>query len=347
MARSGRREPASKTRTDEPLARGGLVVLSRFFVPAVGLMNRLTYPRKFVLISVLFAVPLALVTGFLFGEINDSLDIARRQTLGLRYLRGIQPLFRAVLGQMQATASGPAADQGEARREASLAEIKQGLLALVRVDDQLGARFGTAERFDAVARHAEILRIELERPGAVVSDELREPLLAALRSLMVRVGDASRLILDEQLVSYYLVDTVLFNLPSGQILLAQIRSRGEVVASLQSLSNEERTKLSVLDGRLQNTWGAISVETKRAIEMDPTGELKLAVEEPLKAASVAMQEFENVIERELMNTTEITITAAALRQAGVRAMGTGFTLWDAAAPQLDRVLHERIDRYWR
>ena len=237
-------------------------MLSRFFVPAVGLMNRLTYPRKFVLISVLFAVPLALVTGFLFGEINDSLDIARRQTLGLRYLRGIQPLFRAVLGQMQATASGPAADQGEARREASLAEIKQGLLALVRVDDQLGARFGTAERFDAVARHAEILRIELERPGAVVSDELREPLLAALRSLMVRVGDASRLILDEQLVSYYLVDTVLFNLPSGQILLAQIRSRGEVVASLQSLSNEEHTKLSVLDGRLQNTWSAIAVETR-------------------------------------------------------------------------------------
>jgi hypothetical protein len=32
-----------------------------FFAPAVGLMNRLTYPRKFLLISVLFALPLTLV----------------------------------------------------------------------------------------------------------------------------------------------------------------------------------------------------------------------------------------------------------------------------------------------
>jgi len=49
-------------------------------------MDRLTYPRKFLLISVLFGIPLALATYFLFGEINDSLEIARRQVVGLRYL---------------------------------------------------------------------------------------------------------------------------------------------------------------------------------------------------------------------------------------------------------------------
>jgi hypothetical protein len=47
------------------------------------------------------------VTVSLFGEINDSLDIARRQILGLRYLRGIQPLFRSVLGQMEASMAPP------------------------------------------------------------------------------------------------------------------------------------------------------------------------------------------------------------------------------------------------
>src|SRR3989442_3491131 len=59
-------------------------------------MDRLTYPRKFLLISVLFGIPLALATYFLFGEINDSLEITRRQVVGLRYLEASQPLFRRI-----------------------------------------------------------------------------------------------------------------------------------------------------------------------------------------------------------------------------------------------------------
>ena len=51
----------------------------RLFAPAVALMDRLTYPRKFLLISVLFGIPLALATYFLFGEINDSLGVGIAQ----------------------------------------------------------------------------------------------------------------------------------------------------------------------------------------------------------------------------------------------------------------------------
>jgi len=54
-------------------------VKRRLFAPAVALMDRLTYPRKFLLISVLFGIPLALATYFLFGEINDSLGVGIAQ----------------------------------------------------------------------------------------------------------------------------------------------------------------------------------------------------------------------------------------------------------------------------
>src|SRR6266581_1526745 len=42
-------------------------------------MDRLTYPRRFLLISVLFGITLALATYFLFGEINDSLGVGIAQ----------------------------------------------------------------------------------------------------------------------------------------------------------------------------------------------------------------------------------------------------------------------------
>jgi len=188
-------------------------MLTSLFAPAVRLMNRLTYPRKFLLISVLFGLPLAFVVVLLFAEINQSLDIARRQIVGLRYLTAIQPLFRSVQSQSEASVAGPTGEALEDKRKKDLAQIVEGLATLERADGELGARLNTRDRLATVKRHADILRLELERPGAVVSDELREPLLSALRSLMARVGDTSRLILDEELTTYYLVDTVLFNCP--------------------------------------------------------------------------------------------------------------------------------------
>src|SRR5207245_2092454 len=147
-------------------------VVTSFFGPAVGLMNRLTYPRKFLLISVVFALPLALVTVFLFAEINASLDTSRLQTQGLRYLTAVQPLFRSVQEQMEATVTTASGNEAEAVRTKNLVLVTEGLATLERVEKELGSTLRTAERYATVKRHADVLRLELERAGAVVSDEL-------------------------------------------------------------------------------------------------------------------------------------------------------------------------------
>jgi PAS domain S-box-containing protein len=322
-------------------------MVASLFAPAVGLMNRLTYPRKFLLISVLFGLPLAIVIALLLAEINGSLDIARRQIVGLRYLAAIQPLFRAVQSQTESSVTAPAGEAPEGKRKTDLAQIAEGLAALEQADRELGAGLNTVDRLATAKRHADILRLELERPGAVVSDELREPVLNALRSLMARVGDASRLILDDELTTYYLVDTVLFNLPAAQVLTAQIRSQGEVVTHLQSLSNEDRARLSVLEGRLQATADTIAVEMKRALELDESGHLARSLQAPMRAASAATLAFLATMNRELMNTAEIKITPAKWREAGATVLRASFALWDGSAVELRRLLEQRIDGLWR
>jgi PAS domain S-box-containing protein len=321
--------------------------VTSFFGPAVSLMNRLTYPRKFLLISVVFALPLALVTVILFDGINASLDIARRQTEGLRYLTAIHPLFRAVQEQTEATVTTVSGDASEATRGRNLFRVRAGLASLEHAEQELGATLGTGDRYATLKRHADVLRLELERPGAVISDELREPVLTALSSLMARVGDSSRLILDEELTSYYLVDTVLFNLPSAQLLITQMRSQGEVVTNLQSLSNEDRAKLGVLAGRLQGMNGAIAFELKRAIELDERGGLKAALERPLEAMTAAELAYRETMSRELLNTAEIKLTPAAWREGGTAVLHASFVLWDRTAAELDRILRQRIAHYWR
>ena len=60
------------------------------FAPAVTLLNRLTYPRKFGLIGLLFALPLGLVTFFLVSELNDHIEFSAKEQLGNEYLRPVQ-----------------------------------------------------------------------------------------------------------------------------------------------------------------------------------------------------------------------------------------------------------------
>src|SRR5206468_1917514 len=70
--------------------RGGLRAL---FAPAVAVMNRLTYPQKFALISALFLLPLGLVMYLLTSEIDDRIEFARKEMLGVRYLRPLRALY--------------------------------------------------------------------------------------------------------------------------------------------------------------------------------------------------------------------------------------------------------------
>ena len=44
--------------------------MKRFFDPAITFLNRLKYPQKFTVISLLFVLPLALVMFLLISEID-------------------------------------------------------------------------------------------------------------------------------------------------------------------------------------------------------------------------------------------------------------------------------------
>ena len=309
-------------------------------------MDRLTYPRKFLLFSVLFGVPLLLVTYFLFGEINTSLETSRRQTVGLRYLEAAQPLFRRMQEHKEAQVATATTEEGEARRRRELKEVTEGFATLQAVQRELGPVLGTGERFDAVKRHFENLSYELGREGGAGTDDLREPVLQAMKTLMVHAGDASRLILDEDLATYYLVDTVLFNLPSTQLFISQIRSAGEPITHLQSVSIEDRARLNVLEGRMQGTQGAINHAVKRAIELSGRTQVKSTLEPALAAAAKTVDGLLATLTDEILNTAEVKITPVAWRRVGTEALAASFGLWDASKTELRTMLDRRIQRYW-
>jgi len=161
--------------------------------PAVRLMNRLRYPRKFLLISLLFAVPLGLTLALWLTELQERIAFAEKERAGIEYVGAVERVLEPLL----------------LGREADCAAAAQELDAL---DRRLGAELDTSELWASVREPV----LDVGAPLTARSD-------AALR-LIAHAGDASNLILDPDLDSYYLMDVVVMRLPE---LAAQLGAIAE------------------------------------------------------------------------------------------------------------------------
>jgi hypothetical protein len=121
------------------------------FNPAIGLMNRLKFPQKFLLISLLFAAPLALVLTLLILQTNSSIDFAQREKAGTAYLRQLQRFYEYAL---QNKILGQELDNNQVTVDdikANRAGMDQVYNALNATDRQLGASLNTHDGFTALS----------------------------------------------------------------------------------------------------------------------------------------------------------------------------------------------------
>ena len=65
---------------------------SGLLAPARAVLDRLKYPQKFALISLLFILPLGVVMYVLLSEFNDRIRYASREMEGAQYLRPLRAL---------------------------------------------------------------------------------------------------------------------------------------------------------------------------------------------------------------------------------------------------------------
>ena len=120
--------------------------------PAITLMNRLRYPQKFLLISILFIMPLALVIALLIAEVNARADFAEKERAGDAYLRSVRHLFDDAL---QERLDGEILDLGFHHAGVESGDVEQ------RVEQAIHGGDRTADLLDETA-HLLVHRVALQ-----------------------------------------------------------------------------------------------------------------------------------------------------------------------------------------
>jgi PAS domain S-box-containing protein len=320
--------------------------MDSFFAPAIALMNRLKYPQKFALISLLFAIPLALLIILYLFEANARIAFAQKEIDGNVYLRPMRQLLEHTLQEELLAHDFVNGDQSvRAPLLEAQARIDADLQALADVDQRLGKRMGTTEQLAALTSHWQDLKARTATMRARTSEDMHAKLIAHIRDLISLVGDNSNLILDPDLDTYYIMDTVLLKLPEAQNLLARIRLVGDRVIAQQSVSPEDRAALITLGSLIQSNVAATQKGLMVAFHNTASQNLQPALQTGLDRYTATTNTCLHLHNEGLIQPRVPTVQSAAYRMPATEALATSFSLWDAAVDKLDELLQARIDSF--
>lgn len=314
------------------------------FAPAIRLLNRLTYPRKFGLIALLFGLPLGLATGFLIGELNSRIAFSAKEQLGTEYLRPLQR-FATDLRDHRTLTWGRAEHPDSA---VELRRVEERLRNDVQEIDAIDARLGELLRTTSLWNEIKQSWRQLDgSASSVVPIDPANPqtrLISSVLRLMSHVGDRSNLILDPDLDSYYLMELMVNRLPQATEQIGQARclySAMEVKSAGVELDGLQRQFLSRL---IKSQHELLRHHLDVAIAETSDASLVETLRPALDRCTAAGSRFLSLLERS-SEANEPRVSPDEAWQSGSDALAEYDKLYVLSAEALDRLLQARIARF--
>ncbi|MFZ3089148.1 MAG: diguanylate cyclase [Nitrospirota bacterium] len=314
------------------------------FKPIIGLLNNLKYGQKFTLIGIIVLLPLAVTLYLLASEISAGIEFAKKERMGVTYnmlLVDIMEEYQRHRGVTTALLSGDASFKDE--QLGIQTHLDHDMQTIDATDQVYGADLKTTERWQAVkAKWADLKKraLSLSPKESFKSHTL---LIEDILSLISRVGETSNMRFDPHPDSYYLMDTVVYKLPVLSEHLGQARAIGSGIAARKRVASDERMRLIILYGLIRYAADANSKAFDSVFRENP--ELKSKLKKDANDSADAINEFLKILNKEFIKAGGIEINAKNYFQFATNTIDKVFKTYNAAAPELDRLLEARINKF--
>jgi PAS domain S-box-containing protein len=318
--------------------------VSAFFFPAIRIMNQLTYPRKFLLVGCLFALPFGVVFFLLVNEINDRMDFSKKEAAGNKLLKPLRLTLEDLQRDrgMKYALRNDVAFVSQNDLERSKADIQRDMDKATAVEEEIRSTVPEISRW---ARFAEDWKARSKNEASLTSEEgFKEDThnIANLLKVINDVADRSNLILDPDLDSYYLMDSVVTRLPALTEQIAQARGWGTAVVSRKTVKPQDSFFLSSLAGVIVEAREGILYDFDVIFRENPSlrPRLQALLDQSIETTDVFLQ----LLKEKILSVNEIGIQPKKYWETASAAITETFQLYDAASTALDEVLQKRIDK---
>lgn len=325
------------------------------FKPAIAIMNRLKYPQKFFLISLLFVLPLALVMNLLLSELDSRIEFTQKEIYGNAYLRPISQLWQYIpqrqlilqnqfyksLRSINLTAQSEVLQLQTRELDDLQSLIDNEFVSLSNVDKQLGVTIQTGERL----KDLQLSWQDLRDMTGFIGFRNHDLLLEKLAQFRVHVVDSSNLILDPDLDTYYLMDASAVKLPEMQKILNKLMQTSTEILFDKEITNLKKESLISLLSLLEEYNNDLTSNLERAFRNNPRGNLRDSLSSSLRIFAANLSEVIANTNQIVGKDNKFSLADGFYRQAIASSFKYSFTLSQQIVDRLDELLIYRIQGF--
>ncbi len=300
-------------------------------------MGNMQFGGKALLICVLFLLPTLLFGYFFASNQNEQMNFTAQERAGVVAMRRFIPVYTGVLQARNATRATLGGFDGQSKYLAARAQTDQAISDfdkyIVDSADALKLK-GEFEKLKAAWSATTQSANGADKDGRTVFG----PVSASINSLLVLIGDNSNLVLDPDIDSFYMVNTMALTMPGLAENLGQIWGWGTYALA--------RSELSVAEEKRYAVWAAglaVGVEQSRSYL-----QRSFAANEGLKA-KLDMAVWDDVAAfLGVASDPQVLISQKALTPQQYFGKGEAAVLrlqsfYDKGLPALDELLTIRFD----
>jgi methyl-accepting chemotaxis protein len=300
-------------------------------------MKNLKIWQKLALLAAIFTIPFLVVTWQLLSTVDSQgVAFARQERDGLQ---AALPLLRIGQDLQRQRNLADRVLNGDAAQRAALQAASTQLQADVRSMDAMELHDVLAARWASLRDRATDLASAATRRSAEASKREHTELIADATGLAGDIADQSRLTLDPERNSYYLISALLVQGPELSEVLSRTQELGTAVLAKGVATPEQLERLRGLGSLAEASGRRLDEALGKAIAFDPT--LRPQLQERTKANMAEVRQTRDFIALLVAGQTE---DAA---RVGLPATGSVAALQAAVAPALRDLLERRVARYER
>ena len=227
---------------------GSKKLMQAFFAPAVALMSRLNVGRKFALLGLMSLAAMAVVVYSLFAGLHQVISSSQRELHGLEL---IKPFPRAVQMLQQHRGISAALLGGDTTMLDNRASVEKDVADAFRaMEGKLPPGLAPNEEWQHIRADWERLREVGLTWTAAENYAAHTRLIDRIQSFNEQVADDYALILDPEISSYYLIDTIVNKLPHALEHLGQLRAYCTGILAAKQATPQQQTEINILSAKL-------------------------------------------------------------------------------------------------
>ncbi|WP_378954147.1 methyl-accepting chemotaxis protein [Pelosinus sp. sgz500959] len=312
------------------------------FYPAIRIINRLNFAKKFALIGLICFLPLAGASLFLLQQVNEEISFIEKERVGLEYNR----LVRSVVDDIQQTRGMTNAFlNGDITFKEKIlvktAQINEKFQVLETLSKKSNFSVQANKQFGETQKQWDELKNTSLTLTPADSFKKYTRLIYQLLAFNIYISTQTNLTIDSHLDTNNLVTMLNDKLLPSIELMAQARGRGAGIAARKTLSDNEKIIMSVLSENIKTNLNDLINGLDVVYQQNSTFEKQFSTVSA--EISNRMELLIQTIDKELLQTRPITVEPTIYFNTTTQTINSGYAFYDAGIDVLDQVLEKRIN----